>query len=57
MVPTVGFFTRKTKNAKRYSVLEFLLTDSKRLVIKHTEVSSEKTGEGYGKSLIKAVSE
>ena len=46
-----------SEGEERFSVLEFLLTNTKRLVIKHTEVAADLAGKGYGKALVQAASQ
>lgn len=39
-------------DGERKSVMEIMITETGRLVIKHTEVAAELAGKGYGKSLV-----
>lgn len=42
---------------QRQAVMDILITDTQRLVIKHTEVAQELAGQGYGKSLVKTAAD
>lgn len=40
-------------DGQRQAVMDILITDTQRLVIKHTEVAENLAGQGYGKGLVK----